>query len=154
MGLTPKQIRFIEEYTGPSNLNGTRAAIAAGYSEKSAGLIASENIRKPYIRDAIAKRLREFSMTADEATERMASMSRGEASTKLVIKSGDKPFVNEEFNTESATDKMLRLHGSYDQPEGGEVKFLIIRDLSEWKATDPEDDVVPDDGPGKGANDE
>lgn len=52
-GLTDKQKRFCEEYI--KDWNGTRAAIAAGYSEKTARNIASENLAKPYIADYIAE---------------------------------------------------------------------------------------------------
>lgn len=45
--LTGKQRRFCEEYI--FDFNGTRAAIAAGYSENTAREIASENLTKPNI---------------------------------------------------------------------------------------------------------
>lgn len=51
--LTDKQQRFCEEYI--IDWNGTRAAIAAGYSEKTAYSIGSENLRKPEIKDYIAE---------------------------------------------------------------------------------------------------
>ena len=47
--LTGKQRRFCEEYV--IDWNGTRAAIAAGYSKKTAHVIAQENLRKPYIEE-------------------------------------------------------------------------------------------------------
>lgn len=43
--LTAKQRRFVEAYTG----NATAAAIAAGYSEKTARFMGHENLTKPYI---------------------------------------------------------------------------------------------------------
>jgi len=49
--LTPKQERFIEEYL--ISLNATDAAIKAGYSEKTATKIGSENLTKPDIIEAI-----------------------------------------------------------------------------------------------------
>ncbi len=53
--LRPKQQRFVEEYF--VDFNGTRAAIRAGYSRKSARAIAQENLTKPDIVAAIqAKR--------------------------------------------------------------------------------------------------
>lgn len=45
--LTEKQRIFCNEYI--LDWNGTRAAIKAGYSEKTANVIASENLTKPYI---------------------------------------------------------------------------------------------------------
>lgn len=52
--LTDKQRRFCEEYV--IDWNGTRAAIAAGYSKKTAKEIASENLTKPNI-DAYIKHI-------------------------------------------------------------------------------------------------
>lgn len=51
--LTDKQRRFCEEYV--IDWNATRAAIAAGYSEKTAGVIGSENLKKNYLRRYIEK---------------------------------------------------------------------------------------------------
>lgn len=53
--LTRKQAIFIREYL--VDFNGSRAAIAAGYSEKTATVIANENLSKPYIADAIREAL-------------------------------------------------------------------------------------------------
>ena len=45
--LTPKQIRFCKEYL--VTLNATTAAINAGYSKATAGVIGYENLKKPHI---------------------------------------------------------------------------------------------------------
>lgn len=55
--LTPKQKKFADLYVGECNLNATRAAIAAGYSEKTAYAIGSENLKKPVIRQYIDEQL-------------------------------------------------------------------------------------------------
>lgn len=52
--LTNKQSKFIDEYL--IDLNATQAAIRAGYSEHTAGLIGCENIKKPNIRQEIDRR--------------------------------------------------------------------------------------------------
>jgi len=57
--LTPKQHRFVEEYL--IDLNLTKAAVRAGYSEKTARQIGSENLSKPAIQEAIAEAKRERS---------------------------------------------------------------------------------------------
>lgn len=49
--LTRKQQKFVDEYL--VDLNGTQAAIRAGYSVDSARFIATENLSKPYIAAAI-----------------------------------------------------------------------------------------------------
>lgn len=51
-GLTDKEDAFCNEYI--RDLNGTKAAIRAGYSENSARQIASENLSKPYIQARIS----------------------------------------------------------------------------------------------------
>ena len=49
--LTPKQQRFVEEYL--IDLNATQAAIRAGYSAKTAKVIAAQNLSKLNIQEAI-----------------------------------------------------------------------------------------------------
>jgi phage terminase small subunit len=53
MPLTPKQEQFVEEYL--IDVNATQTALRAGYSEKTAHVIGSENLRKPAISAAIAE---------------------------------------------------------------------------------------------------
>ena len=52
MALTIKQELFVAAYCS-NGYNGTRAAIIAGYSESSAKEIASQNLTKPEIAEAI-----------------------------------------------------------------------------------------------------
>jgi phage terminase small subunit len=65
--LTAKQEMFVKEYL--IDLNGTQAAIRAGYSEKTANRIANENLSKPDIQEAIQKamdkRSKRTEITAD-----------------------------------------------------------------------------------------
>lgn len=56
-GLTDKQKRFCDEYL--IDLNATQAAIRAGYSEESAGVIGAQNLTKTIIAEYINKRLNE-----------------------------------------------------------------------------------------------
>ena len=51
IGLTDKQERFCQEYL--IDLNGTQAAIRAGYSKDTAKEIASENLTKPNIQERV-----------------------------------------------------------------------------------------------------
>lgn len=66
MALTPKQALFVKEYL--VDLNGTQAAIRAGYSEKTARQIAEENLSKPDIQVAVQqamdKRAQKIEITA------------------------------------------------------------------------------------------
>lgn len=49
--MTPKQQQFCQEYV--VDLNATQAAVRAGYSERTARQIASENLSKPDIQEEI-----------------------------------------------------------------------------------------------------
>ena len=57
MALTEKQKRVCDEYL--VDLNGTQAAIRAGYSEKTAKQIAQQNLTKLDIQEYIKKRMAE-----------------------------------------------------------------------------------------------
>jgi phage terminase small subunit len=75
--LNPKQKLFVAEYL--VDFNATRAAIAAGYSPKTAYSIGEENLRKPEIAHAIAlktsKRLTSLEVTADRVLQELAKMA-------------------------------------------------------------------------------
>lgn len=57
--MTPKQQAFVREYL--VDLNATQAAIRAGYSERTAAQIGSENLEKPEIAGAIERAIKERS---------------------------------------------------------------------------------------------
>lgn len=75
--LTPKQCRFVNEYL--IDLNGTQAAIRAGYSKHRADQIGYENLRKPEIQAAIqlAQRARcaRTGITADRVLAEIARVA-------------------------------------------------------------------------------
>lgn len=66
--MTPKQEKFCAEYL--IDLNGTQAAIRAGYSPKTADRIANQNLRKLEIKNRIQElRAKEFKKTIATAEE-------------------------------------------------------------------------------------
>jgi hypothetical protein len=71
--LTHKQTRFVEEYL--VDLNATQAAIRAGYSERTARQIASENLSKPDIQQAIAARQQELAERRLWTLDRMVAQA-------------------------------------------------------------------------------
>lgn len=86
--LTAKQRRFCDEYL--IDLNATQAAIRAGYSEKNARNIASENLTKPniktYIDERMAEKESQLIATQDEVLKYLTSVLRGESqSTEIVV---------------------------------------------------------------------
>jgi phage terminase small subunit len=75
--LTPKQRIFVESYT-TNGFNATQAAISAGYSEKTAYSIGSENLRKPEIKQAIDVLFTQHTMSAQEVLARLTDHARGD----------------------------------------------------------------------------
>ncbi len=128
-GLTPKQAAFIEEYLVDGN--GTRAAIAAGYSKHSARTAASDNLRKPYIAEAIAE--------AQQARSERTEFTADDVVRKLIS------FANDEQDDALAKDRvrcleLLGKHLGMFKPVGGADNPLHIKsdptDLSGWSAKD------------------
>lgn len=60
---TDKQAAFVREYV--KDFNATQAAIRAGYSETTAGVIGYENLNKPQIQAAIQRRLEAVAALAE-----------------------------------------------------------------------------------------
>lgn len=86
-GMTAKQRRFCDEYL--IDLNATQAAIRAGYSEKNARNIASENMTKPNIREYIDQRMaeKEAELIADqdEVLKYLTATMRREKKESVVV---------------------------------------------------------------------
>lgn len=73
MPLTAKQQRFVDEYL--IDLNATQAAIRAGYSEKTARSVGSENLTKPDVAAAIKKGRAKVAERAEwSAADRLKSL--------------------------------------------------------------------------------
>lgn len=77
--LTARQQRFCDEYL--IDLNATQAAIRAGYSEKTAKQIATENLSKPYLKEYIESRMaekeKELIADQDEILKYLTAVMRG-----------------------------------------------------------------------------
>ena len=85
--LTAKQQLFCDEYL--VDLNATAAAIRAGYSAKTAGVIGNENLKKPYIREYIDKRMAEkeelLIAKQDEVMQYLSAVMRRELVEHIVV---------------------------------------------------------------------
>lgn len=108
-GLTVKQKAFVDEYL--IDLNGTQAAIRAGYSENSANEIAAQNLAKLSIKQAIEKALEERKsrviLTQDQVLKDIALIKQAAMADK-VDANGNKEMVN--FN---AALKACELEGKH-----------------------------------------
>lgn len=71
MALTPKQSLFVREYL--VDLNATQAAIRAGYSEKTAGQIGEQNLKKLEIKQAVSEAVQERAKKVDITAEYVLS---------------------------------------------------------------------------------
>ena len=85
--MTAKQQRFCDEYL--IDLNATQAAIRAGYSKKTAGVIAAENLKKPiiceYIEIRLAEKEKELIADQDEVMKYLTSVMRREKKEHVVV---------------------------------------------------------------------
>lgn len=109
--MTAKQMRFCDEYL--IDLNATQAAIRAGYSEKNARNIASENLAKPNIKEYIEARMaeKESSLIAsqDEVLKYLTSVLRGESQSEVVVVENIGDFTSEARTMKKAPDEKERL---------------------------------------------
>lgn len=100
--LTPKQERFVDEYL--IDLNATAAAVRAGYNEKTARIIASQNLSKLNIQRALAVRLK-------------ARQERTEISQDWVVnnlkKIAERSMEHDEAPYMQAANKALELLGKH-----------------------------------------
>ncbi|OYD41178.1 terminase small subunit [Sphingobacterium cellulitidis] len=72
--LTAKQQLFIDNYL--IHFNATKAAIQAGYSEKTAYSIGSELLKKPELSALIESRLKESRMNSDQVMKLMSDIAQ------------------------------------------------------------------------------
>lgn len=109
--LTAKQQRFCDEYL--VDLNATQAAIRAGYSEKNARNIASENLAKPNIKEYVEKRMKEkedaLIADQDEVLKYLTSVLRGESRASVVVVESTGDFMSEARELQKAPDEKERL---------------------------------------------
>lgn len=112
--MTAKQMRFCDEYL--IDLNATQAAIRAGYSEKNARNIASENLAKPNIKAFIEQRLaeKESALIADqnEILKYLTSVMRGKSQSEVVVVENIGDFMSEARTMQKAPDEKERLRAA------------------------------------------
>ncbi len=138
--LTTKNKRFIEEYV--IDFNASRAAISAGYSEKTARSIGCELLTKPDIRSAIKQQLEQLS--ADSYISREVILT---GLLKEAMGRGDDSSSNSRV---SAWDKLAKLSGLYTDTAPQTSVDDIIRDITERNAANrngllPKNNIRPED---------
>jgi phage terminase small subunit len=112
--MTLKQQRFAEEYL--LDWNGTRAALRAGYSPRTARAIASENLTKPDIQTAIAQARVELSERTQITVERVVLELARIAFSQIT-------------HAASWDDHNISLHASetLDEETAAAIRAIVIR---------------------------
>lgn len=120
MALTARQKRFAELYA--EKLNGTQAAIEAGYSKKTAYSMASENLRKPEIREYIRACMRARAADPEEVLAFQTAVMRGEVKDAFGL---DAPLTDRL----KASEMLARRYEALERAEGhGEEEGATIID--------------------------
>ena len=130
IGLTDKQERFCQEYL--IDLNGTQAAIRAGYSENSANEIAAQNLAKISIQERIKVLQEQISLrleiTQDWVLKRFKDISdRCMTAEPVMIKDEDGNWVESgEYRFDStgankATESIAKHLGFFEKDNKKEV---------------------------------
>ena len=149
MKLTPKQKRFADEYIKTGNA--TQSAIEAGYSKRTAAVIATENLIKPNIKAYIEKCMAEIAsnrvMSYTEAVELLTSIARGEEKETVVVAtpvSVEKVEKEADLKTRiSALKEILKRYPNNDKLIEQQIRKLSAEaDMAEAKSKLMNDDRV------------
>ena len=105
------------------DLNATQAAIRAGYSEKTAGVIASENLKKPNIQAEIQKqmesRAERVEITQDNVLKELANIAFANGTDFVRVETG---FVVVQDTEKVPENKRSAIAGIKRTKSGIEVK--------------------------------
>lgn len=128
--LTRKQAAFVAEYL--VDRNATRAAIAAGYSKKTADVIGAELLRKTLVAKAIDSRTRQFEIRMDISKERMLEEALRTAYgdlRKIYREDGSLLMPHEWPDVEAASISGVETEERSDQVQlaDGEVKKVNVK---------------------------
>lgn len=124
--LTNKQSMFCLLYT--QYWNATRAAIDAGYPEKSAKEVGYENLTKPHIQAEIKRIMDKVAMSAAEVLARLTAEAR--ANLAEMVEPYDVPILDKEGN-HVGDRQSFRL-----KPEAFEKYGYLIKSVSPTRTGD------------------
>ena len=133
--LTAKQRRFVQEYL--IDFNATRAAIQAGYSEKTARFIGAENLTKPNIQAEIQrlgqKTAQKLEITRESIMQELAAVGFARTSdfvrveTEPATKLGIHPITGEVINVPGSYCQTVRITNTDDLPEDKAAALASIK---------------------------
>ena len=120
--LTRKQQAFVQEYL--VDLNGTQAAIRAGYSARTARQTAAENLTKPYIQVALEKAFQKkadrIEVTVDNVIEELRRIGFADVRSVAGVTGGSVVAVNSDDWTPEQAAAVAELA---DTKEGVRIKL-------------------------------
>ena len=133
--LTLKQKKFADEYIISGNA--TQAAIKAGYKEKTANRIGSENLSKLDIKKYIDERMKEIeskkTATQQEVIQYLTSVMRGEQTEEILIGRGQ-GFQETTYIDVSAKDRIKaadilnKIHQAREEKSSTTTESIVIVD--------------------------
>ena len=121
--LKPKQARFVRAYIDNGG-NATQAAITAGYNQKTARQIGSENLTKPYIQEAIRElteaREKSAGITAEWVRQQIAQIAQNESA--------------KDQDRLKALDMLAKMLGLYEKKEEEQqgIRVVIQDEAADW----------------------
>lgn len=152
--MTTKQKLFCDEYL--VDLNATQAAIRAGYSKKTAAVIATENLRKPNIQEYIQKRLaeKEDALIAkqDEVLKYLTAVMRRELKEVAVVTTMEKKvfYAPDDKGTMRKNEITKETPVLVEYPaklsDANKAADLLGRRYSLWDKKQDEEPEAQDDG--------
>jgi phage terminase small subunit len=134
MGLTPKQVRFCEEYI--IDLNATQAAIRAGYSAKTANEQGSQTLAilsvQEYIQELKEERSSRTEVTADRVIKELAAIAF--ANIDDFVKVVEVEVKTVEFDEEGEPIESIRMHkmvNVYETDKVDQAKIPAIASIKQ-----------------------
>lgn len=141
--LTDKQEKFCYEYV--LHLNATKAAINAGYSEKTAYSIGNENLKKPeiqariqYMRDNLAETAQLSSLRVLKEHEKIAFTSIAHLHRTWITRTDFESLTDDQKSAiKSISTKVVKSNiGSSFEPEIVDVEYVKIELFDKQKSLD------------------
>lgn len=136
--LTTKQRLFIEAYL--ENPNASQAALAAGYSPKTAPFIGAENLKKPQIVEMLKSRVEKAVMSANDVLTELSDIAKADWREFLQIKRDKDGNLIDASIILKDKIKALELVGKYHKlftekteltgKDGGTIDVTVKTDLS------------------------
>lgn len=138
--LTPRRQAFVREYL--IDLNGTQAAIRAGFSRKTAGKIAIEYLQIPAIAAAVergqAERLARCNLRAETILQEMAALALSNIEHYKISDEGEVSVVpGAPRNAMAAVAAVDKTTIEKVDPKSGEITRTYNVKLKLWPKVDP-----------------